>query len=125
MVKTIYSIIITVAILILAGVGEQIYIKKTFDCLNQDFTLAYEKIQSQEATVDDANAIKTAWLEKKKLLHLFISHNDVKELDLWVFETVAYVRAQNFKEAISKIEVAINLTEQIPRNYLIRIENIL
>ena len=125
MVKSIYSIVIAVFILVLAGVGEQIYLKKTFDCLKDDFTLAYEKIQSENATVDDANAIKTAWLSKKKLLHLFISHNDVKELDLWVFETVAYVRAQNFKEAISKIEVAINLTEQIPKNYLIKFVNIL
>ena len=108
-----------------AGVGEQIYLKKTFDNLNENFTLAYNKLQSENATIDDANAIKTAWLNKKKLLHMFISHNDVKELDLWIFETVAYVRDGNFKEALSKIEVAINLTEQIPKNYLIRFENIL
>ena len=125
MVKSIYSIIIAVLILGLAGVGEQIYLKRTFDCLKEEFTLVYDKLQSDNATVDDANAIKTAWLNKKKLLHTFISHNDVKELDLWIFETVAYVREENFKEALSKIEVAINLTEQIPKNYLIRFENIL
>ena len=125
MVKSIYSIIIALLVLIFAGIGEQIYLKHTFAELKEEFTLIYDKIQSENATVDDANAIKTAWLNKKKLLHSFISHNDVKELDLWVFESVAYVRAENFKEALSKIEVAINLTEQIPNNYLIRFENIL
>lgn len=125
MVKSIYSILIAIALLTFAGIGEQVYIRKTFTSLNKDFNLAYEKILSEEITVDDANAIKSAWLNKKKLLHLFISHNDVKELDLWIFETVAYVRTENYKEAISKIEVAINLTEQIPKNYLIRFENLL
>ena len=61
----------------------------------------------------------------KEKVALFISHNDIKEMDLWLSEAVAYLKLGNVEEATSKMEVAINLTTQIPQNYLIRFENIL
>ena len=125
MVKTAISILISIFILALSGVCEQIYLTRTFDDLHEDFTLAYQKIKDENATADDANAIKSRWLAQKKKLHFFISHNDIKEMDLWLSEAVAYLKLGNTEEAVSKIEVAINLTEQIPKNYLIRFENIL
>ena len=125
MVKIIYSILISVLILALAGVGEQIYLKRTFDSLHEDFTMAYLKIKEEKATADDANAIRTRWIAQKKKLHFFISHNDIKEMDLWLSEAVAYLKLGNVEESVSKLEVAIHLTEQIPQNYLIRFENIL
>lgn len=125
MVKTIYSILISILILAFAGVGEQIYLKRTFDSLHEDFTMAYLKIKDEKATTDDANAIRTRWIAQKKKLHFFISHNDIKEMDLWLSEAVSYLKLGNVEEAVSKLEVAIHLTEQIPQNYLIRFENIL
>ena len=125
MVKTLVSIIISVGILILGGIAEQFYLEKTFDGLHDDFVMAYQKIENQTATPNDANAIKTVWLSKKKFLHYFISHNDIKEMDLWLAETVAYLKLGNLEEAISKMSVAISLCEQLPKNYLIRFENIL
>ena len=125
MVKTIYSILISILILVLAGIGEQIYLKKTFNDLHEDFTIAYLKIKDEKATPDDANAIRTRWIAQKKKLHFFISHNDIKEMDLWLSEAVSYLKLGNVEEAVSKLEVAIHLTEQIPQNYLIRFENIL
>ena len=125
MVKTIYSILISVLILVFAGICEQIYLKRTFDGLHEDFTTAYLKIKEEKSTPDDANAIRERWLAQKKKLHFFISHNDIKEMDLWLSEAVAYLKLGNVEEATSKMEVAINLTTQIPQNYLIRFENIL
>ena len=125
MVKSIYSIIIAVAILLFAGIGEQIYLKNVFAEIHEDFVMAYQKIENGDASSDDVNAIKTKWIAKKNVLHLFISHNDIKEMDLWLSEAVAYLKLGKNDESISKMEVAINLCEQIPKHYLIRLENIL
>mgnify|MGYP003303546661 CR=1 FL=1 len=125
MVKSIYSIIIAVAILLFAGIGEQIYLKNVFAEIHEDFVMAYQKIENGDASSDDVNAIKTKWIAKKNVLHLFISHNDIKEMDLWLSEAVAYLKLGKIDESISKMEVAINLCEQIPKHYLIRLENIL
>ena len=125
MVKSIYSIIIATVILIVGGIFEQVYLEKTFTELKENFTLAYQKIESGNASPNDADAINTNWLDKKKKLHFFISHNDIKEMDLWLSEAVAYLKLGKEDESISKLEVAITLAEQIPKNYLIRFENIL
>ncbi len=125
MVKTIYSIIISILILAAIGVFEQIYLTNAFESLNEDFTAAYQKIKDEKATADDAIAIKSRWLSQKKKLHFFISHNDIREMDLWLSEAVAYLKLGNLEESVSKMEVAISLTEQLPQNYLIRFENIL
>ena len=125
MVKSIYSIIIAVAILLFAGIGEQIYLKNVFAEIHEDFVMAYQKIENGDASSDDVNAIKTKWIAKKNVLHLFISHNDIKEMDLWLSEAVAYLKLGKIDESISKMEVAINLCKQIPKHYLIRLENIL
>ena len=125
MVKSIYSIIIAIAILLFAGIGEQIYLNNVFDEIHEDFVMAYQKIENGNANSDDVKAIKTKWIAKKNVLHLFISHNDIKEMDLWLSEAVAYLKLGKVDESISKMEVAINLCEQIPKHYLIRFENIL
>lgn len=124
MVKTVWSIIISVAILALGGIAEQFYLEKTFGELHDDFVMAYQKLEDETATPNDVLAIKTKWLTKKRFLHYFISHNDIKEMDLWLSEVVAYLKLGNKEEAISKMDVAISLCEQIPNNYLIRFENI-
>ena len=47
MVKTAISILISIFILALSGVCEQIYLTRTFDDLHEDFTLAYQKIKDE------------------------------------------------------------------------------
>ena len=61
----------------------------------------------------------------KKSLHFFIPHNDIKEFDLWLSESSTLVRDKKWEDAISKIEVLIELTEQIPRSFILALENIL
>ena len=51
-------------------------------------------------------------LAKKKVLHIFIPHNEIKEIDLWLSESATLVRDKEWKDAISKIEVLIELSEQ-------------
>ena len=116
----------TIALLILAGaaIGEQIYLNKTFKELDARLTSIYEKIENETITNDDVTAVQSVWHERKKTLHVFLSHNDVKEFDLWIAETVSYVKQKNYGEALDKVEVAIELTRQIPKGYLIRFENI-
>jgi hypothetical protein len=70
-------------------------------------------------------AVQKSWVQKKKYLHIFIPHNEIKELDLWLSETIILVRDEKWSDALSKVEVLGELTEQIPKTFLIKIENIL
>ena len=125
MVKTFFSILVVASLLIVGSIYEHTFIKRQFDEFNQVLTVLYEKIDDETATQDDVYAVQKNWLSKKKVLHIFIPHNEIKEIDLWLSESVTLVRDKEWKDAISKIEVLIELSEQIPKTFVLSFENIL
>ena len=125
MVKTIVTIIITTMILIGGAFYETHYINKSFNEFHQMLNVLYDKVDNQTATQDDVYAVQKYWIEKKHKLHTFIPHNDIKEIDLWLSESVTLVRDKEWADAISKIEVLKELAEQIPHTFVLALENIL
>ena len=56
---------------------------------------------------------------------MFIPHGEIKEIDLWLTESIKLVRDEKWEDAVSKIEVLKELVEEIPRTFLLTPENIL
>ncbi len=123
--KSLIAIVIIIALLTAGGVYESFFITKQFKEMNNTFTALYDKIDKEDAVEDDVIAAQNKWLEKKKYLHAFIPHGEIKEFDLWIAESVILVRDGKWTEALSKVEVIIELTEQIPKTFAISLENIL
>ena len=124
MVKSIITIICATIIIIVGAVFESRLLQNNFSELNSSFTLLYQKAESHTATEDDVLAVQKNWLNRKKTLHAFIPHTEIKEIDLWVSETVSLVKDQEWSDAISKIQVLIELSEQIPELYRLKFGNI-
>ena len=125
MVKSIISMAVVSILLVIGSVYERNFIDRQFTELGQVLEVLYEKVDEQTATQDDVYAVQKNWLEKKKYLHIFIPHNEIKEIDLWLSESSTLVRDEEWNDAISKIEVLKELAEQIPKTFLVRWENIL
>ena len=125
MVKCIISTLIVTILLVVGSIFESAFIKKEFGEFNQILSVLYQKIEVESATIDDVYAVQDNWLHKKKSLHAFIPHNEIKEIDLWISESATLVRDKEWEDAISKIEVLKELTEQIPKTFMISWENIL
>ena len=125
MVKAFVSALVGFLIFIGASVFETVYVTKSFNNFHTLLSTAYEKIESETAVKEDVLTAQEFWIKKKESLHMFIPHNDIKEIDLWVTEAVTLVEKEMWNEALSKIEVCIELVEQIPKTFLLRIENIL
>ena len=125
MVKTLVSMLCAVAILIGGAIYESHYIHKQFEEFNAVLETLYEKVNEQTATQDDVYSAQKNWLDKKQHLHVFIPHNEIKEVDLWLAEAVTLVRDKEWSDAISKIEVLKELSEQIPKTFELNLANIL
>lgn len=125
MVKTLVSILVVASLLFIGTIYENDFVKRQFNEINQVLIILYDKVDNNTATQDDVYAVQKNWIEKKKVLHIFIPHNDIKEMDLWLSESATLVRDKEWKDAISKIEVLIELTEQIPKTFMLSWENIL
>lgn len=125
MVRTVISMICVAVILLAAALYEADFVKRQFDEFHGVLEVLYEKVDAETATQDDVYAVQSNWIEKKKVLHIFIPHNDIKEVDLWLSESATLVRDKEWKDAISKIEVLKELSEQIPKTFTLSLENIL
>ena len=125
MVKSLISMLCAVALLTAGAIYEHWFVSKQFDEFNQVLEVLYQKVDSETATEDDVYAVQNNWIDKKKVLHAFIPHNEIKEFDLWISESATLVRDKQWEDAISKIEVLIELTEQIPKTFTLSLENIL
>ena len=125
MVKAFITTIVGVAIIVGASIFENAYIEKTFSNFNSAVFEVYQKTENETATKEDVLAVQNLWIKNKKTLHVFIPHNDIKEFDLWISEAVSLVEKKMWEDALSKLEVVIEMTEQIPKTYTHRIANIL
>lgn len=124
MVRSIISMI-AVAIVLTAGViFETVFIHGEFDALTEETAILYDKIEKETATENDVYALQNKWVIAKNKLHAFISHNEIKEFDLWIAETVKYVEAKNWEEALSKMEVIMELEEQVPKSFEFTFANV-
>ena len=116
--------IIVAVILTVGAIYETNFVKKQFTDFSAAIECVYEKVDEKTATEDDVYALQKSWLEKKRYLHIFIPHNEIKEVDLWLAESVKLVREEKWEDALSKMEVLKELSEQIPKTFKVLPENI-
>ena len=125
MVKSIISMLIVALIFFAGSLYESRFVHDQFNEFSYVLEILYEKVDDEVATQDDVYAVQKNWLDKKRFLHAFIPHNEIKEIDLWLSESATLVRDKQWEDAISKIEVLKELSEQIPKTFRVSWENVL
>ena len=124
MVKTIASILISLALLIGATVFETVFINTQFAEVRAALEVLEEKVREESAVPDDTRAVQKLWENKKEKLHAVIPHNDISYIDYWLGEADGCIKAKLYPDALSKIEVLLVICEQIPQTYALTFENI-
>lgn len=124
MVKSVITVIVSALILASAAIYEQIYVNSAFDRLFEQALIMQEKEINKTATPADAENVRNCWIKEKEKMHAFISHNDIKELDMWLSEGIAFTKSGKYEEAYTKYVVIADLCKSIPKGYLIRFENV-
>ena len=124
MVKSVITVIVSALILAGAAIYEQIYVDSAFDRLLEQALVMQEKETNKTATPADAENVRNCWIKEKEKMHAFISHNDIKELDMWLSEGIAFTKSGKYEEAYTKYVVIADLCKSIPKGYLIRFENV-
>ena len=124
MTKTLLTMLLAVILLISCTVIEQNTVKKTFEEFDCLVCVTQEKLKSESPSVLDSEGLFDFWFEKKRLLHVWIPHAEIKEIDLWISECSAYTKLGMFNEAITKLDVLKMLSKQLPHNFSLKIENL-
>lgn len=121
------SLIYTAVALILCialFIGVDIYLNTQFGEFHDALLTLYEKVENGEANREDGYAVKSMWKEKKSRLHVFIPHNDISYVDYWLSEACGLIYCKKYDDALGKIEVLLEITENLPGGYTLKTENI-
>lgn len=124
MVKTIASIILSFLFLIGISVYEDYYVKGEFFAFGESLQTLYDKTEEETATAEDALSVRKQWEKTREKVHVWVPHNDVNSIDNWLNETVGLIREGEYKPALPKIVVLIEMSKNVPSAYSPTLENI-
>ena len=65
MVKTLWTISVTLVLLVGLGIFEHFFVEKQFDELKTALYVLYDKIEDETAQTTDAESVKTLWNKEK------------------------------------------------------------
>ena len=117
MIRTIASIFITFALILGVSFYERNYVKNTFETFES--ALRALKSKTEQGTVKhvDGLSVRELWDAKKKIMHVWIPHTVLQEIDYQLDEAIGFLYVREYKDALPKIEVLIGLSENIPQGY--------
>lgn len=124
MVRTIASILISFAIIFGLSFYEVCYVRNTFQEFHEILDSLYQKTESYTATYEDGTAVRAYWEHEKRTLHVWLPHNMLQEVDYHLDEAIGYLYNDDYANALAQLEVAKELSIEIPRSYSLGIQNI-
>ena len=124
MVKTLVSILISFAVIFGLSFYEVCYVRHTFHEFHKILDSLYQKTESHIATYEDGMAVRSYWEKEKRTLHVWLPHTMLQEVDYHLDEAIGYLYNDDYANALAQLEVARELSLELPRSYSLGIQNI-
>lgn len=124
MVKSVVTTLVAIALCLGFFIFSHVYLDKQFETFHGALETLYDKVENEEATREDAYAVKAMWENKKSKLHIFVPHNDISYLDYWLNEACGLIYNGHYELALGKIEVLLEITKNLPDAYSVKLENV-
>lgn len=124
MVKSIIYTSVALLACIILFICVDLYLGKQFGEFHDAIETLYAKVEDKEANREDGYAIREMWADKKSKLHVFVPHNDISYVDYWLNEACGLIYKKEYDLALGKLEVLLEITENLPGGYTMKLENI-
>ena len=124
MIRTIVSAIITLALIVGVSIYEIHYVQTTFELFHTELRALKRKTELGEASYTDGLALRSFWDTKKQVLHVWIPHTALSEIDYQLDEAIGFLYVDDFQAAMPKFEVILGLSENVPHGYMLKLGNI-
>lgn len=121
--KKVIVAIAILAVIIVAGILEAVFIDKIFDKLGTDIdTLTTQVAAKDEASLDTLNDMTDWWEKKRTRIELFAYSPDLRSFSIALAETKGSIESGDFENALSKCEslkvLAVNIHRVLDFNGL-------
>ena len=119
--------IIIVVIIIIAGILTQENTKKVMSDINgklEDLKQAVLTDTENEELSKDVDKIYDDWLEKDKILSLYIEHNELEKINTHLKTIKGFLEADEERDSVSEIEKCISVVNHLEEKQAVNIKNI-
>ena len=124
MIRTIISAIITLLLILGVSIYDIHYVQKTFEVFHEKLQTIKLKTELGTVSYDDGLALRAYWDTKKHVMHIWVPHTPLAEIDYQLDEAIGFLYVENHEGALPKIEVLLGLAENIPTSYTLSLGNI-
>ncbi len=122
--KTISGLLISFALLVGFSLYEIFYINTAMNRIRNATIGLFQLTEEHRATHEDGNALRLIWENEKKTLHVWLPHTAIENVDYHLNEALGYLYQDNYEDALPKLEVIIDMSENIIRSIAVLPENI-
>ena len=124
MIRTIASAIITLLLILGISIYDIHYVQTSFDVFHDALRTLKQKAELGIATYDDGLAVRAYWDTKKRVMHIWVPHTPLAEIDYQLDEAIGCLYTKDYAGAMPNIEVLLGLSENIPDSYTLSWGNI-
>ena len=121
------SLIIPLVLLIAivgGGILEQNALHSKFDLFEAKLNAVQVKIEQGKAVPEDIDEILDWWQREKNIMHTFIPHTEIRDIDNWLVETRSFIRDGKSALALAKLSVVQDIAKSIPKTFEITPGNV-
>ena len=122
--KTLIGLFVALGLLIGCSLYEIFYVTTTIGRVRERTISLFHLTEEGLATHEDGNALRLCWEYEKKRLHVWLPHTSIENVDYHLNEALGYLYQENYEDALPKLEVVIDMTENIVRSISILPENV-
>ena len=124
MAKTLLGLLLSVLLIVGCSIYEVFYITTAVQTIRQKAISLFQLTEEGKATHEDGNALRIAWEHEKKQLHIWLPHTAIENVDYHLNEALGYLYQENYEDALPKLEVLIDMTENIIQTIAVLPENV-
>lgn len=124
MAKTVSGLLLSFALLLGLSLYEIFYITSTLNRFRDATIGLFQRTEEHRATHEDGNALRLLWEHEKRSLHIWLPHTAIENVDYHLNEALGYLYQDNYEDALPKLEVIIDMSENILRSIALLPENI-
>lgn len=124
MVKTTVTLLIVLAVILAASFFENNYLVKNFDYFDKSLDEIIENTDKGEDSSDKLFQLTKWWKDKKNVLHAFVPHSDIRDIDGLMVEANKYIKNEMYNTAAAKLQKLDDMIVSITQNYSFNFGNI-
>ena len=120
--------IIVILIVIISNLVTQNYAQEAVKTMDEKLDIlekSLEKgIDANEEIQESLDDVMQNWREKYEKLAFFIEHDELEKVETELTELQAYIKTEEYKEAINPIETSIFILNHIKEKFRLNMKNI-